>query len=247
MNLTEQNLREKKFHNTLQSKSKGRFENIFYKALHNCYEDFFNFLEKNSTNAVMLDYGCGVGQFLSKVIKYKPAKLVGVDISEISIQKAIGSLSKQSSNLDLRVGNCEKTEFDDRTFDIVYGAGILHHLNFSLCLTEIDRILKPKGKFIFIEPLGTNPIINFYRKITPNSRSEDEHPLVKQDFDLIKKKFNKIDVKYYGFFTLIFFPFYFKPVNSFVFKFLNKLDQVLFKINIFKNFAWSVLIIAEKD
>ena len=114
-------------------------------------------------------------------------------------------------------------------------------------MTEIDRILKPKGKFIFIEPLGTNPIINFYRKLTPNSRSEDEHPLVKQDFDLIKKQFNKIDVKYYGFFTLIFFPFYFTPVNSFVFKFLNKLDQVFFKINFFKNFAWSVLIIAEKD
>ena len=40
MNLTEINLREKEFHNKLQSKTKGRFENIFYKALHNMYEDF---------------------------------------------------------------------------------------------------------------------------------------------------------------------------------------------------------------
>ena len=40
MNLTETNLREKKFHNKLQSKKKGRFENIFYKALHNMFEDF---------------------------------------------------------------------------------------------------------------------------------------------------------------------------------------------------------------
>ena len=40
MSLTEINLREKEFHNKLQSKKKGRFENIFYKALYNMYEDF---------------------------------------------------------------------------------------------------------------------------------------------------------------------------------------------------------------
>ena len=30
MNLTNKNIREKKFHNELQSKKKGRFENVFY-------------------------------------------------------------------------------------------------------------------------------------------------------------------------------------------------------------------------
>ena len=40
MSLTEINLREKNFHNDLQSKKKSRFENIFYKALHNMFEDF---------------------------------------------------------------------------------------------------------------------------------------------------------------------------------------------------------------
>ena len=42
MSLTEKNIREKIFHNDLQSKPKGRFENIFYKALYNLTEDFFN-------------------------------------------------------------------------------------------------------------------------------------------------------------------------------------------------------------
>ena len=60
---------------------------------------------------------------------------------------------------------------------------------------------------MFIEPLGTNPLINFYRKLTPKSRSKDEHPLVLKDFELIKKKFKKCKLKYYGFLTLIFFPF----------------------------------------
>ena len=30
MQLTDENIREKEFHNKLQSKSKGRFENVFY-------------------------------------------------------------------------------------------------------------------------------------------------------------------------------------------------------------------------
>ena len=116
-----------------------------------------------------------------------------------------------------------------------------------MCLDEIKRILKPGGELIFIEPLGTNPLINFYRKLTPKSRSQDEHPLVKLDFDLIEKKFVNTQIKYYGFLTLIFFPFYKSPKNSNIFKFLTIVDQFLFKLNIFKKFAWSVLIIAQKN
>ena len=152
-----------------------------------------------------------------------------------------------NANVELSVDNCEKTKFRDNTFDIIYGTGILHHLNFKLCLDEIKRILKPGGKFLFIEPLGTNPLINLYRKFTPKSRSIDEHPLINDDFDLIKTKFVKLQIKYYGFLTLIFFPLYRSPKDSKVFNILKNIDQFLFKINIFRKLAWSVLIIAEKN
>ena len=88
MSLTEINIREKNFHNNLQSQKKDRFEGIFYKAIYNINEDFFSFLEKNAQNSEILDYGCGVGSFVDKVIKFKPKKIVGIDISEISINKA---------------------------------------------------------------------------------------------------------------------------------------------------------------
>ena len=90
-------------------------------------------------------------------------------------------------------------------FDLVYGTGILHHLQINQCLNEISRVLKPGGRLLFIEPLGTNPFINFYRYLTPGSRSKDEHPLLKEDFDNINRKFSKMEIKYYGFFTLVFF------------------------------------------
>ena len=88
MSLTEKNIREKIFHNDLQSKPKGRFENIFYKALYNLTEDFFNKLKIFSKNAKILDYGCGTGSSLKKVIEFEPKKIVGIDISDVSIEKA---------------------------------------------------------------------------------------------------------------------------------------------------------------
>jgi len=247
MNLTEINIREKNFHNKLQSKTKGRFENMFYKAIYNSSEDFFTYLEDNAKNSEILDYGCGIGSFIEKVIKYNPKKIIGIDISEISINKAKKKAEELKINVDYRVDNCEKTSFDNNSFDVVYGTGILHHLQTDRCLDEIYRILKSNGNLIFIEPLGTNPIINLYRKLTPNSRSKDEHPLVNQDFKYINKKFIDTKIKYYGFLTLIFFPFYRSPNHSKLFRLLAALDQYLFKFKIFQLFAWSVLVIAKKN
>jgi len=246
MSLTKENLREKKFHNELQSKPKGRFENIFYKALGNTWEDFFKFLEANSKNSIILDYGCGIGPSIKKVINFKPKKIIGIDISEVSINKAKDETKNYGDKVELKVDNCEKTNFQDNQFDIVYGLGILHHLEFSKCLDEISRILKPGGSLLFVEPLGTNPLINIYRKLTPKSRSKDEHPLLQKDLSLLSQKFNNVDIKFYGFFTLIFFPFYSDPKNSTIFKIIKKIDQLFFKIKLFRLFAWSVLISAKK-
>ena len=88
MALSDQNLREKEFNNKLQSNSKGRFENIFYKAIKNAWDDFYNFLNLNAKNSEILDYGCGVGPVIEKVIKFEPKKIIGIDISDVSISKA---------------------------------------------------------------------------------------------------------------------------------------------------------------
>ena len=247
MSLSDINIREKEFHNNLQSQTKGRFENIFYKSLYNINEDFFSHIQKKADQSQILDFGCGTGLFVERTIKYKPKKIVGIDISEVSIDKAKKNAKKMGLEVDYYVDNCERTKFESNSFDIVYGTGILHHLEFNKCLDEIHRILKSKGNLIFIEPLGTNPIINLYRKFTPNSRSVDEHPLINKDFEYIKNKFLDTNIKYYGFLTLIFSPFYKSPGESNFFKYLAKLDQILFKLEFFRKLAWSVLITAKKD
>jgi len=247
MSLTNKNIREKEFHNILQSNSKGRFENIFYKAISNAWKDFYSYLSLNAKSREVLDYGCGVGPIVEKVIKFNPKNITGIDISEVSISKAKEKFKAFNSKVEFLVDNCEETKFDDSKFDLVYGLGILHHLQTSKCITEISRILKPGGMLLFIEPLGTNPIINFYRTLTPSSRSKDEHPLISKDFEIIESKFNIVKLKYYGFLTLIFSPFYSASSNSTIFNLLVKLDQFLFKMKLFRFFAWSTLIVARKN
>jgi len=246
MKLTDTNIREKNFHNKLQSSAGGRLENIFYKALFNLKKDFFIYLEKNTKNKVVLDYGCGAGVVTEKMINQKPSRIIGIDISDISINKAIQSAKKLNLDIEYKVDNCENSKLGSNTFDIIYGSGILHHLNIKNSVQEINRLLKKNGIMIFIEPLGTNPIINLYRKLTPGSRSVDEHPFVSKDFNLLKKIYGEVNIKFYGFLTLFFSPFYSNPEKSKIFIFLSKIDQLIFKSNFFRNFAWSVLIICKK-
>jgi len=247
MSLTKINLREKEFHNKLHSKEKGRFENIFYKALHNMYEDFNLYISKKAKKKIVLDYGCGVGNITQKIARFNPKKLVGIDISDISINKAIINAKNLNLQIEYLVDNCESTKLKENTFDLVFGSGILHHLNIEKSISEINRVLKINGEMVFLEPLGNNPLINLYRKLTPNSRSIDEHPFIEKDFNLINSLFKNINIKYYGFFTLVFFLFYKNPKKLLLFKILFKLDYYFFKIKYFKNFAWSILIIAKKN
>ena len=245
MKLSDINLREKKFHNQLHAIGKGRSQNVFYKALYNLYEDFLNTLENKTYSKEVLDYGCGIGSFAEKISAYKPKKLVAVDISEEAIKKAKNNL--KSETIDYRVENCEKLNLNSDTFDVAYGSGILHHLDLPKCLAELNRVLKKDGTIIFVEPLATNPIINLYRKFTPGARSPDEHPFNFNDIKLIEKSFKNMKVKYYGFLTLIFLPFYKSPDQSNLYKFLSRIDQLLFKNKYLKFLAWSILIEAKKN
>ena len=133
------------------------------------------------------------------------------------------------------------------SFDVVYGSGILHHLDLEKSLNELNRVLKKEGTIVFAEPLATNPLINIYRKLTPRARSDDEHPFEIKDIRLINKIFRDVEIKYYGFFTLLFFPFYKSPENSKLFNFVSAMDRIVLNQKYFKFLAWSVIISAKKS
>ena len=249
MSFSEINKREKDFHNKLhlseelERKSQGKF----YKALYGLYSDFLNILENETKTKQVLDFGCGTGNFTEKVINFNPKKIVAVDISEEAIKKAKNNPRLNRKNIEYRVENCEDLSLNSDSFDIAYGSGILHHLNLNKSLSELKRILKKDGKIVFIELMATNPIINLYRKFTPNARTSDEHPFKLSDIEFIKSSFANVEVKYYGFFTLVCFLFYKEPEKSNLFQILKKMDEKILNSRYFKFLAWSVLIKAKKS
>ena len=248
MSLSEINKREKDFHNKLHlSEELERKSQVkFYRALYGLYRDFLHILKNETKTKDVLDFGCGTGNFTEKVINFNPKKIVAVDISEEAIKKAKNNPRLNRENIEYRVENCEDLSLNSDSFDIVYGSGILHHLNLNKSLYELKRILKKDGKIIFIEPMATNPIINLYRKFTPNARTSDEHPFKLSDIELVKSLFVNVEIKYYGFLTLVFFLFYKEPEKSNLFQILKKMDERILNSRYFKFLAWSVLIKAKK-
>jgi len=246
MSLSETNIRERKFHDELHSSGQERSQNKFYRALYSLNEDFRKLLKVKTKSVQVLDYGCGIGNFAQEVSAFGPKKIVAVDISEEAIKKAKKKSEEVSKNIDFKVDNCENLSLDSNSFDIVYGSGILHHLDLKKSLNEINRVLKKDGTIIFVEPLATNPLINIYRKFTPNARSPDEHPFKSGDIKLINSIFKNVEIKYYGFLTLVFFPFYKSPEKSRLFKIISSIDEMILKIKYFKFLAWSILIKGEK-
>lgn len=210
-------------------------------------EKFEEYIYKNGNNKKVLEIGCGIDPY-AIVLAKNNADITGIDISDNSIRLAREHAALNGvNNINYLVMDAEKLEFDDKQFDLVFGKAILHHLDLEKSVGEIRRVLKSGGKSVFIEPLGLNPFINLFRRLTPGYRTKDEHPLTRRDLEEIAGKFNKVDFKYFFFLTLLAMPFARLKLGSWIFKPLYLLDRTLFKLLPFtKYLAWQVLIILEE-
>lgn len=195
----------------------------------------------------VLEYGCGTGSFAFYIVQQGARQVVGIDISEVGIEQAnLKAQALELENITFSVMDAEAMDFDDESFDVVCGSAILHHLDMETALSEIVRVLVPDGRAIFIEPMGYNPAINLFRRLTPRYRVEDEHPLKRADFDLIKQRFGHVDHRFYYLFTLLAVPFYRTPIRSKLTTIFHSVDQMLFKVAPgLKTLAWQVVIVAE--
>ena len=97
-------------------------------------------------NAIVLDAGCGNGNYIIDENRGNIASAVGVDISTEFIKKNIC--------LDeIKTANLESLPFEDKKFDVVISLWALEHLeNPARVFSEINRVLKPNGIFMFTTP-----------------------------------------------------------------------------------------------
>lgn len=246
--------REKDFHNEAFAKGTRRELDKYYSIFGPIRQDFLNLLQPQAQGRKVLEYGCGVSDALSKISPLA-VELVGIDISEEAVlQSRKKALDDGLENCRFAVMNAEQLEFEPESFDVVFGYGIIHHLDLNKAYSEIARVLRPGGKAFFMEPLGHNPIINLYRRFTPSMRTPDEHPLLRKDLKCSQLFFKQVHISYYHLFTLFAVPFRRHAIFGSLFKGLSALDKMVFQyIPGAKYLAWYTIIelsmpdILEKD
>jgi ubiquinone/menaquinone biosynthesis C-methylase UbiE len=218
----------------------------FYKVVQSSRSFYENCLVSNCKGKAVIEYGCGKGTYAFVLAKHA-ARVVGIDISEVAIKMAQAQANEQGlKNIDFSEQDAEAMDFEDGSFDIIFGTSILHHLNLEKAMIEISRVLKSDGRAVFIEPLGHNPLINLYRKMTPHYRTDDEHPLTMSDLRLIKQFFNRTDIRFFHLFSLVTVPFRNLKLFPALLKLTDSIDNLLFKIFPFlKPMAWQVVLILE--
>lgn len=109
-----------------------------------------------------LEIGCGTGLFTEMFVA-AGADVVAIDISEPLLDQARDR--ELGERATFMCADAEALSFDDGSFDAVVGSSVLHHLDVSLALPELARVLKPGGVLALAEPNMMNPQIALQRNV----------------------------------------------------------------------------------
>lgn len=236
---------ERFFHNRIcDTKTIGSNERFYSITLKS--EAFVKqWLKKDYSNKMVLDYCCGYGKIAVYMAKNK-ARVTGIDLSQKSIQNAKLNAKRENVEVEFLVKDAENTFFKNSSFDLIFESGSLHHLDLEKAYIELARILRPEGKILCVEVLKYNPLIHMYRKLTPKLRTEWEvkHIFGRNEINLAKKYFKNIEIL--GFFHLV--DLLAVPFRDSVFfrqmlKLTGALDSILLEIPIIKWNAWQIVFL----
>lgn len=213
----------------------------------------------------LLDLGCGAGEN-SVYFASRGARCVASDYSPGMVEVALKLAQANHVEVEGRVVNAMAIDIPDNTFDIVYASNLLHHIpDPKLTLREMHRVLKPGGLACFWDPLKHNPIINVYRRMATEVRTEDETPLDINIVNFIRSLFTQTTYDTFWLASLwIFLQFYLiekvDPNKERYWKkiiveqerlrqeylLLENLDVLLKKLPLLKRFAWNLAVVARK-
>jgi ubiquinone/menaquinone biosynthesis C-methylase UbiE len=155
----------------------------------------------------ILELGCGPGDYTIMLAR-RGAQVTAIDIAPSSLW--ITNERAEANQVDHAIQTsllaAESLAFTAETFDWVIGFGLLHHADPVTLGPEIRRVLRPHGRALFREPLGTNPLLQFTREWIPyraKRRSLNENPLKYQDINGIGRHFQTTRLREFYLFSMI--------------------------------------------
>jgi ubiquinone/menaquinone biosynthesis C-methylase UbiE len=113
-------------------------------AWHYHLRELFDSLQ--GSHGKLLEIGCGIGVDSIQLAKCG-FDVTAIDLTENALAIAKDYAALRNVAIDFRLGNAERLEFEDASFDAVYSFGVLHHTpDIEASVAEVHRVLRPGGK-----------------------------------------------------------------------------------------------------
>jgi ubiquinone/menaquinone biosynthesis C-methylase UbiE len=115
------------------------------------------------SGGVALEVGCGRGVGAEIILDVFGAERVDAfDLDPHMVERARRRLARRAERVRLWTGDVTHILAGENTYDAVFDFGIIHHVpNWREALSEVHRVLKPRGRFYAeeaLEKLITHPV-----------------------------------------------------------------------------------------
>jgi 2-polyprenyl-3-methyl-5-hydroxy-6-metoxy-1,4-benzoquinol methylase len=213
----------------------------------------------------LLDIGAGLGES-SVYFALQGAEVTTVDVSPRMVNTALDLGARFGVKLQGIVSGAEILEVSPASYDLIYIANTIHHVqNRAALFAQMQRALKPGGRFFSYDPLAYNPAINLYRRMASAVRTPDESPLSTADLDSARKYFRHVGHREFWLSSLLLFVKYYlidrvhpnedrywkrilreTPLSLRWWVPLRALDKFLTRIPLVRWLAWNIVMWGEK-
>jgi len=124
----------------------------------------------------VLDLGCLRGNALSIYMAGKAGSYMGIDLSDVAIEKLKKKLEKNNCiNAKALAVDFYSDEFTERDFDIIYAYGVMHHFpDLDQLFKRISEVSKPGAKLIIYDPMQTSFPVRLIRNLYRPFQSDKE-------------------------------------------------------------------------
>ena len=151
----------------------------------------------------VLDVGCGPGDN-AVILALRGGKVTGVDVSERSIELAERRARASGAKVPPRFlcAPVETAELPERSFDGIWGDGVLHHLipELDAVLARLARLARPGARFVFSEPVNLVPALRRLRLALPIplDGTSLERPLEEPELAMIRRHVPDLSLRMFG-------------------------------------------------
>jgi SAM-dependent methyltransferase len=137
-----------------------------------------------------LDLGFGDGRNMP-LLGNLGMRVFGVEISQDICDLTQARMRRLGIEVETRVGRISSIPYDDAFFDTILACHACYYvdpgLSFNDNVTEVARVLKPGGSFVFSAPIGTSYIMHGARDLGDGHMEIANDPYGIRDGSILKK------------------------------------------------------------